>query len=502
MTDMNNLKMKNFITNHINADLHKGVYKDLAFRFPPEPNGYLHLGHAKSIILNSALAKMYGGKLYLRFDDTNPETEKMEYVEAIKRDANWLTLKDFDEIRYTSDYFDDLYNAAVLLIKKDLAYVDLSTEKELKDSRGGFHLPDVPTKFRNMSVEHSLELFEAMKDGKFKDGEAILRAKIDLASDNMNMRDPVIYRVRHITHYRTGDKWCIYPMYDFAHPLGDAIEKISHSLCTLEFEDHRELYDWYVDNCYDYFNWKPVELEFSRLDLEGVNLSKRNLLKVVNEHGLNWNSPEMPTVSGLRSKGITPEMIKDFVFKCGFTKVNTLIAYEDFLDSVRSVAKSAERIFAIVDPIELEFKPNSFADRVWIDKNDVMAVPDADFWRVYPGNWTRLKHGVNFLTISVTDNKVVAEIDEDSIDMKKAKVKAKVALHWLRPENTKEITLKMYNPLLIDGEFNVNCSNEKKILIADTYKVNTLYEFERFGYVYIDENHVGHLLAGMKLNKK
>ena len=494
----NNNLMKNFITNHINADIKKGNYKELAFRFPPEPNGFLHLGHAKSIILNSYLAKEYGGKLYLRLDDTNPETEKDSYVKAIIDDSKWLSLKEFDYITYTSDYFDDIYNAAVFLIKDGKAYVDLSTEDEIKNSRGGFGKPDKASAYRDASIEANLCLFADMKSGKYKDGSAVLRAKIDLSNPNMNLRDPIMYRIKHMSHYRSGEKWCIYPMYDFAHPLGDCIEKISHSLCTLEFEDHRALYDWYVDNCYPIFNWKPIELEFSRLDIEGVNLSKRKLLNIVETKNISWDNPVMPTISAMRNKGLTPDVLIDFILKCGFSKVNSLIGMDVFEESVRTIHKKADRIFAILDPIELRFETNSIVDTVFIDKSDTMKHPTPDFWRVYEGNWTRLKHGFNFLTKEINDDFILAEVDEGSVDMKLAKEKAKVALHWLKPDNLSKITLKIYSPLIINDTYNPNCVIEKEILIDKSFVTNKVYEFERVGFAYIDDSGVAHLLSYLK----
>lgn len=498
--EMTNNTMKNFITSHIFGDIKKKTYPELAFRFPPEPNGYLHLGHAKSIVLNSYLAKTFNGKLYLRLDDTNPETEKMEYVESIIKDSSWLTLKEFDHITFTSDYFPKIYEAAISLINKGLAYVDFSSDEELKNSRGGFNSPDLATKYRENSIIENLHFFEEMKNGKYKDGEAVLRAKIDLSHPNMNMRDPVIYRIKHLSHYRTGNTWCIYPMYDFAHPLGDCIEHISHSLCTLEFEDHRVLYDWYVDNCFDLFKWKPIELEFSRLELEGIELSKRKLLNIVNSHSLSWDNPVMPTISGMRNKGITPDILIEFIMKCGYSKVNSTIPMSSLNESIRNGLKKAERIFALIDPIELKFTSNNFAESVLIDKSDVMEIPHDDFWRVYPGNWTRLKHGINFLTSKVDENTVYAEVDEASIDMKNAKAKAKVAIHWLKKENATKITLKIYDSLILNGEYNSNCISSKEILIDSSYKTNTLYEFERYGYVYIDNNSHAHLLSLLKNN--
>jgi glutaminyl-tRNA synthetase len=493
-----NYTMKNFITAHIDNDVKKKVYPELAFRFPPEPNGYLHLGHAKSIILNSLLAKKYNGKLYLRLDDTNPETENHDYVESILSDSKWLALKEFDAVTYTSDYFGKLFEAAVNLIRKDLAYVDFSNDEELKNSRGGFAGGDTATKYRANSIEENLKFFMDMKDGKYKEGTAILRAKINLAHKNMNMRDPVIYRIKHSSHYRTGNNWCIYPMYDFAHPLSDAIEKISHSLCTLEFEDHRILYNWYVDNCMDIFNWKPVEIEFSRLDVENVSLSKRKLLAIVNEKSIGWTDPIMPTISGMRNKGLTPEILIDYILKCGITKVNTVIPEHFFTDSIKSVLKKSDRIYAIVNPVELVFNSDveGFAKSVMIEKDDVRKTEEPDFWRIYPGNWVRLKNGYNFKATDISDTVVKADIDANSHNLKECEIKPKVAIHWLT--DYKKIKARFYSPLFKGDEFNSTAMIEKDILIAPDYLTNHLYEFERIGYFYIDSSHVAHHLAWLK----
>lgn len=495
--------MKNFITAHIDTDIKNNKYPELAFRFPPEPNGFLHLGHAKSIILNSFLAKKYNAKLYLRLDDTNPETENHDYVEAIIHDSKWLSLKDFDAIAYTSDYFEKIHECAVSLIKKGLAYVDFSSDDELKASRGGFTHADTPTKYRNNSIEENLFYFEEMRLGKYAEGKAILRAKINLAHKNMNMRDPVIYRIKHVSHYRTGNTWCIYPMYDFAHPISDSLEKISHSLCTLEFEDHRVLYNWYVDNCFDILNWKPVEIEFSRLEVENITLSKRKLLALVKEHGISWDNPLMPTLSGLRKKGITPEILVDYILKCGFTKVNTVISEHFMTDSIKTIMKKSDRIFAIINPVALNFdkKIDDFFETVYIDSSDVREKEEEDFWRIYPENWVRLKNGYNFKAHEViTENDSIkhisAHIDETSHHLKEALVKPKVAIHWLG--DYKAIKARFYKPLFIDGEYNLHALIEKEIYICPDYKINHLYEFERTGYFYIDENHVAHHLAWLK----
>ena len=317
------INSSNFIRNIILDDLESGKHKEIITRFPPEPNGYLHIGHAKSILLNFGLAEEFKGKTHLRFDDTNPVKEDTEYVESIKEDVKWLG-GNWDELYFASDYFDEMYNRAVLLIKKGLAYVCDLTPEEAKEYRGTLTQPGKESPYRNRSVEENLDLFERMKNGEFKDGEKVLRAKIDMSSPNMNMRDPIIYRIAHATHHNTGDKWCIYPMYDFAHPLEDAIEKVTHSICTLEFEDHRPLYDWVVRECE--MEAQPRQIEFARLNMTNTVMSKRKLKQLVDEGIVDgWDDPRMPTISGLRRRGCTPEALKNFCAAIGVAKANSTV---------------------------------------------------------------------------------------------------------------------------------------------------------------------------------
>ena len=344
---------KNFIEQFIDQDIEEGHCKTVHTRFPPEPNGYLHIGHAKSILLNSGLAQKYNGKFNLRFDDTNPTKEKTEFVEAIKEDIKWLGADWEDRLFFASDYFDQMYEAAVKLIKKGKAFVcDLSAE-QIREYRGDFNTPGKESPYRNRSIEENLRLFEEMKEGKYQDGEKVLRAKIDMASPNINMRDPVIYRVAHMHHHNTGDKWCIYPMYDFAHPIEDAVEHITHSICTLEFEDHRPLYDWVVRECE--FENPPRQIEFAKLYLTNVVTGKRYIKKLV-EDGIvdGWDDPRLVSIAALRRRGYTPESIKRFVELVGVSKANSSVDYAMLEYCIREDLKlKKSRMMAVLDPVKL-----------------------------------------------------------------------------------------------------------------------------------------------------
>ncbi len=344
---------KNFIENIIDKDLAEGVYDTVHTRFPPEPNGYLHIGHAKSILLNAGLAKEYNGKFNMRFDDTNPTKEKSEFVESIKADIKWLGADWEDRLFFASDYFGQMYEAAVKLIKKGKAYVCDLTADQIREYRGTLKEPGKESPYRNRTVEENLQLFEEMKEGKYADGEKVLRAKIDMASPNMNMRDPVIYRVAHVSHHRTGDTWCIYPMYDFAHPIEDAIEGITHSICTLEFEDHRPLYDWVVKELE--YPQPPKQIEFAKLYLTNVVTGKRYIKKLV-EQGIvdGWDDPRLVSISGLRRRGYTPESIQKFVELCGVSKADSSVDYAMLEYCIREDLKlKAPRYMAVLDPIKL-----------------------------------------------------------------------------------------------------------------------------------------------------
>ena len=405
---------RNFIEQIIDKDLAEGVYDTVHTRFPPEPNGYLHIGHAKSILLNYGLAEEYHGKFNMRFDDTNPTKEKVEFVDSIKKDIQWLGADWEDRLFFASDYFDQMYEYAVKLIKKGKAFVcDLSAE-EIREYRGTLKEPGKNSPYRDRSVEENLELFENMKNGKYADGTKVLRAKIDMASPNINMRDPVIYRVAHMTHHNTGDKWCIYPMYDFAHPIQDAIEGITHSICTLEFEDHRPLYDWVVRECE--FPHPPKQIEFAKLYLTNVVTGKRYIKKLVEEGIVDgWDDPRLVSIAALRRRGFTPESIKKFVELCGISKSQSSVDYAMLEYCIREDLKlSRSRMMAVLDPIklvidnypegqveeltvinnleneELGTRTVPFCRELYIDREDFMEEPPKKYFRLFPGNEVRL----------------------------------------------------------------------------------------------------------------
>ena len=407
-------KERNFIEMEIDRDLKEGVYSHVQTRFPPEPNGYLHIGHAKSILLNYGLAQEYGGKFNLRYDDTNPTKEKWEFVESIRRDVEWLGADFEDRCFFASDYFEEMYECAVKLIKKGKAFVcDLSAE-QIREYRGDFNTPGKESPYRNRSVEENLRLFEEMKEGKYEDGAKVLRAKIDMSSPNINMRDPVIYRIAHIPHQNTGDKWCIYPMYDFAHPIEDAVEHITHSICTLEFEDHRPLYDWVVRECE--YKEPPRQIEFAKLYLDNVVTGKRYIKKLV-EDGIvdGWDDPRLVSIAALRRRGFTPGSIRRFVELCGVSKANSVADYAMLEYCIREDLKlSRSRMMAVLHPLKLiidnypEGKteqltmPNNlenpelgerqltFSRELWIEREDFMENPPKKYFRLFPGNEVRL----------------------------------------------------------------------------------------------------------------
>ena len=405
---------KNFIEQIIDKDLEEGKYEEICTRFPPEPNGYLHIGHAKSILLNYGLAQKYHGKFNMRFDDTNPTKEKVEFVESIKADIKWLGADWEDRLYFASDYFEQMYEAAVKLIKKGKAFVcDLSAE-EIREYRGTLTEPGKESPYRNRSMEENLDLFERMKNGEFEDGSKVLRAKIDMASPNINMRDPVIYRVAHMTHHNTGDKWCIYPMYDFAHPIEDAIEGVTHSICTLEFEDHRPLYDWVVKELE--YPHPPKQIEFAKLYLTNVVTGKRYIKKLV-EDGIvdGWDDPRLVSIAALRRRGFTPESIKMFVDLCGVSKANSSVDYAMLEYCIREDLKMKKpRMMAVLDPLklvidnypedqieylevannmenpELGSRKVPFGRELYIEREDFMEVPPKKYKRLYPDNEVRL----------------------------------------------------------------------------------------------------------------
>ena len=412
----NEMTGKNFIEQMIDKDLAEGVYDTVHTRFPPEPNGYLHIGHAKAILLSYGIAKKYGGKFNLRFDDTNPTKEKTEFVESIKADVQWLGADWEDRLFFASDYFEQMYEAAVKLIKKGKAYVCDLTADEIREYRGTLTEPGKESPYRNRSVEENLQLFEEMRAGKYADGEKVLRAKIDMASPNMNMRDPVIYRVAHMTHHNTGDKWCIYPMYDFAHPIEDAIEGITHSLCTLEFEDHRPLYDWVVRELE--YPMPPRQIEFAKLYLTNVVTGKRYIKKLVEEGIVDgWDDPRLVSIAALKRRGFTPESIKMFVDLCGISKSQSSVDYAMLEYCIREDLKMKRpRLMAVLDPIklvidnypegqveyldaannleneELGSRKIPFCRELYIEREDFMEEPPKKYFRLFPGNEVRLMH--------------------------------------------------------------------------------------------------------------
>ena len=407
---------RNFIEQMIDKDLAEGVYDTVHTRFPPEPNGYLHIGHAKAILLSYGIAKKYGGKFNLRFDDTNPTKEKSEFVESIKADVKWLGADWEDRLFFASDYFEQMYEAAVKLIKKGKAYVCDLTAEEIREYRGTLTEPGKDSPYRNRSVEENLKLFEEMRAGKYADGEKVLRAKIDMASPNINMRDPIIYRVAHMTHHNTGDKWCIYPMYDFAHPIEDAIEGITHSLCTLEFEDHRPLYDWVVRELE--YPMPPRQIEFAKLYLTNVVTGKRYIKKLVEEGIVDgWDDPRLVSIAALKRRGFTPESIKMFVDLCGISKSQSSVDYAMLEYCIREDLKlKRPRMMAVLDPIklvidnypegqveyldaannleneELGSRKVPFCRELYIEREDFMEEPPKKYFRLFPGNEIRLMH--------------------------------------------------------------------------------------------------------------
>lgn len=524
-------KSLNFIEEIIEEDLRTGKHDGRVLtRFPPEPNGYLHIGHAKSICLNFSLAQKYNGKTNLRFDDTNPVTEDVEYVESIKKDIQWLGFQWAEEL-YTSDYFDTLYQFAVDLIKNDLAYVDDSTAEEIASSKGTPTVPGVPTVFRSRSIEENLRLFEEMRDGKYKDGEKVLRAKIDLASPNMHMRDPILYRIKHAHHHRTGDKWCIYPMYDFAHGQSDSIEKITHSVCTLEFIPHRPLYDWLIERL-EIFPSK--QYEFARLNLTYTVMSKRKLLQLVNEKFVeSWDDPRMPTISGLRRRGYTPESIRNFCERIGIQKRENMIDVSLLEFCIREdLNKTAWRRMAVLDPIKLiinnypdgkveeligENNPEveggegsrviPFSKELWIERDDFMEDAPKKFFRLGPGLSVRLKHGyiVTCTDFKKDENGNVTEVYCDYVPNSKSGedtsgMKVKGTIHWVSVPHAKEVEVRLYDRLFQDenpaaaedfkSSINPNSLQiiEKAFVEPDlaNAEIGKGYQFIRLGYFNLD----------------
>ncbi|HSP86054.1 MAG TPA: glutamine--tRNA ligase/YqeY domain fusion protein [Psychrobacter sp.] len=538
-----------FIRNMIRDDVSAQKYQQIVTRFPPEPNGYLHLGHVKAISLNFGVAKEFGGVCNLRFDDTNPTAEKQDYIDNIKNDVKWLGFEWAGEALYTSSYFDQLYASAVKLIKQGDAYVDLQSPEQIKESRGSFNEVGTASPYRDASVEENLQLFDDMKNGKYTEGKAILRAKIDMASPNMNMRDPVIYRVMHQAHHQTGDKWCIYPMYDFAHPLSDAIEGITHSLCTLEFEDHRPFYDWVVEKVG--FEQPPHQYEFSRLNVDHTMTSKRKLKQLVDENIVSgWDDPRMPTIAGMRRRGYTPEGLRDFCERVGVTKVDSVVDFRLLEFSIRqSLETTTARGMAVLKPLKVTItnfseavsswetekadsvnarfddatqtlwltQPNHpnvdmgereipFTDTLYIDQGDYEIEPPAGYKRLSPEkNEIRLR---NTYVLAVTEHilddagnviELKATIDSATLGNNPEGRKVKGVIHWVSASHGVPATVRMYEQLFsvedpssvadVHQALNPNSLIELQAVVEPSLAnadAGTRFQFEREGYFIAD----------------
>ena len=530
-TEEKEVVSRNFIEQEIDKDLAEGVYNHVQTRFPPEPNGYLHIGHAKSILLNYGLAQKYGGKFNLRFDDTNPTKEKTEFVESIMDDVKWLGADFEDRLFFASNYFDQMYECAVFLIKKGKAFVCDLTADQIREYRGDFTTPGKESPYRNRSVEENLALFEEMKEGKYQDGEKVLRAKIDMASPNINMRDPVIYRVARMSHHNTGDKWCIYPMYDFAHPIEDAIEHITHSICTLEFEDHRPLYDWVVKECE--FENPPRQIEFAKLYLTNVITGKRYIKKLVEDNIVDgWDDPRLVSIAALRRRGYTPEAIKMFVEMVGVSKANSSVDYAMLEYCIREDLKLKKpRMMAILNPVKLVIDnypegqaemlevPNNlenpelgdrkvpFGRELYIEREDFMEEPPKKYFRMFPGNEVRLM-GAYFVkctgcekdadgNITVVHGTYDPETKSGS-GFEGRKVKG--TIHWVAVPTARQVECRLYENIVDeekgklneDGSLNLNpnslvvlkeCYVEPALAEGEAYDS---YQFVRNGFFCVD----------------
>ena len=522
---------KNFIEQIIEKDLAEGKYETICTRFPPEPNGYLHIGHAKSILLNYGLSQKYNGKFNLRFDDTNPTKEKIEFVESIKADVKWLGADWEDRLFFASNYFDQMYEAAIKLIKKGKAFVCDLTAEQIREYRGTLTEPGKNSPYRDRSVEENLDLFERMKNGEFEDGTKVLRAKIDMASPNINMRDPVIYRVAHMTHHNTGDKWCIYPMYDFAHPIEDAIEGVTHSICTLEFEDHRPLYDWVVRELE--YPYPPKQIEFAKLYLTNVVTGKRYIKRLVEEGIVDgWDDPRLVSIAALRRRGFTPESIKMFVELCGVSKANSSVDYAMLEYCIREDLKlKRPRVMAILDPVKLIIDnypegqieeleaPNNmenetlgtrkvpFGKELYIEREDFMVEPPKKYKRLYPGNEVRLMNAY-FVTCVGYDTDEEGNVTAVHCTYDPASKggnspdgrKVKGTIHWVSAQDNVQAEVRLYENIIDeekgvyneDGSLNLNpnsltvlknCYVEKSLKDAKAYDS---FQFVRNGFFCVD----------------
>jgi glutaminyl-tRNA synthetase len=527
----------NFIRTIIDADLVSKKHDAIVTRFPPEPNGYLHIGHAKSICLNFGLARDYNGKCNLRFDDTNPEKEDEEYALSIQEDVRWLGFQWDDKVKWSSDYFELLYQYAVELISKGLAYVDDLTPEEMREYRGTLTKPGKPSPSRDRSIEDNLDLFLRMKNGEFEDGAMVLRAAIDMASPNMNMRDPALYRIRHAHHIRTGDKWCIYPMYDYTHCISDAVEGITHSLCTLEFEDHRPLYDWILDNIP--ISCHPRQYEFSRLELHYTITSKRKLLKLVNDqHVSGWDDPRMPTISGMRRRGYTPEGLRDFSSRIGVSRSGNTVDMAVLESAIRDDLESrVPRVMAIINPLKVKitnadnaqsreagFHPQHpefgsrvvpFSSELFIEADDFLEVPPPGWQRLVPGGEIRLRYSYVMRcdeVIKDSSGEVVelrCSIDHNTLGKKPEGRKVKGVIHFLSREHALPAEIRLYDRLFnvpepdIDREIDFcNHLNPESLTVVQGWVEDAVkgaepemrYQFERLGYFVTDRRE--HQLRG------
>ncbi|MDN4527410.1 glutamine--tRNA ligase/YqeY domain fusion protein [Fictibacillus fluitans] len=527
----------NFIRSIIKEDLESGKRDTVVTRFPPEPNGYLHIGHAKSIVINFGIADEFKGQTTLRFDDTNPLKEDQEYVDSIKNDVAWLGYE-WENLRFASDYFDEMYNRAVLLIKKGKAYVDDLSIEEIREYRGTLTEPGKDSPYRGRAVEENLYLFERMRKGEFQNGEKVLRAKIDMSSGNINLRDPVIYRVSHASHHNTGDKWCIYPMYAFAHPLEDAIEGVTHSLCTTEFEEQRPLYNWVVEECE--MPSKPQQIEFGRLNIENTVMSKRKLRQLVEEGYVDgWDDPRMPTISGLRRKGYTPEAIREFVQATGVSKGSGAVDEAMLEHFVREDLKlKAPRTMGVLDPLKVvitnypegqvemldaEINPENpemgtrqipFSREIYVEREDFMENPPKKYFRLFPGNEVRLKHAyfIKCEEVIKDENGEVVELrctydPETKSGTGFTGRKVKGTLHWVEATQALPAEFRLYEPLIRDEDLKAADESEDKTFIdfvnADSLtiqqgfiepnmkdaKPQDKFQFFRHGYFNVDPKH-------------
>lgn len=525
-----NEKPLHFIEQIISEDLKSGKHEQIITRFPPEPNGYLHIGHAKAICLNFGLVNTFPGKCYLRFDDTNPLKEEDKYVKAIMDDIKWLGFNWCDE-RYSSDYYEKLYDFAIHLIKQGLAYVDSLSAEEIREYRGTLQEPGRESPYRNRTIAENLDLFAKMRAGEFKDGEYVLRAKIDMCSGNINMRDPVMYRIRHAHHQRTGDKWCIYPMYDYAHPLSDALENITHSLCSLEFQDHRPLYDWFVDNTP--VNAKPIQTEFARLNLSHTVTSKRKLRDLVeNNIVTDWDDPRLPTLRGMRNRGYPASAIRKFCEIIGISRADSVIDVSILEDCVRDeLNQISKRVMAVFDPIKIvienypegktelikaSFYPNStdnnavrdlsFAREIYIERSDFMENPPKSFFRLAVGQEVRLRHAYIIKCVGIKHDEQgnVIELrciyDQDTLGKNPEGRKVKGVIHWVAAHTAKLLDIQQFDRLFLhenpgqDEDFK-KYLNPNSLLSQKAYcepaildeKLDSILQFERLGYYKVNK---------------